>query len=825
MNRILNHSEHSKNVKIFSYIRLIIFVVALYLSFGINQAKALSNISTVSSSVYVVTDDGAGNGVIANVPQGITLSEFLSNLTKDHPGAEYDTFNMYDPISDLANSALGVIAEDGMGYTYYLLDSSPIASSINISGAGKTGQTLTGSYVYSDNDGDNEGAPTFQWYKNTGFTTTAILGATSNTYVVQTGDAGSLIYFAVTPVALTGSNLAIEKKSGALFIDEPPVASTVSISGQPSVGETLTGSYTYSNSYLSWTSIGPTQFSATRASQTQIVVGADDTLYAVYPEINGGGTAVGGVAKKYNGTSWVDVGGIQYFYSGEIGHHPDISVNNAGVVYVTYDDGSGVYVSKFNGTSWEDVGTNPISVGTMYAGGNSFALLSFDPDDVPYLSYVDTSLGNKFIVKKFNGSAWVDVGTNPISAGNSNNQYLDASSGVPYIAYTDSALSSKLYVKKFNGSAWVDVGTNPVSNDSLVNVQIQVSSDGTPYISYTNTDQEWKLYVKKFNGSAWVDVGTNPVSEFDANAPSLVINSAGDLFVGYEDYPNYRLGADFAIESRLMVKKYDTIISDWVSLVVPSFFTSGADTTSFDVDSNGIPYFGYNDGNTNFGVNNNTNWFATAKKAVNNTDAEGVSTFQWYRDGVPISGATSLTYNVLNEDQNKSITFAVTPVAATGTTTGTTVTSSGVNVPAIVPQWSGTVPIIYPSQIQNNTSSVNLEQNQIVTQEPIVVTVPPQNNTEIKCGNKILDTHKLGDRKDEIKELQKLLNCHGFLLGTEGPGSPGSETNFFGRLTFNAVVKLQDAFAADILIPLGLKKGTGFFGPSTRAYVNNVLLK
>ncbi len=72
----------------------------------------------------------------------------------------------------------------------------------------------------------------------------------------------------------------------------------------------------------------------------------------------------------------------------------------------------------------------------------------------------------------------------------------------------------------------------------------------------------------------------------------------------------------------------------------------------------------------------------------------------------------------------------------------------------------------------------------------------------------------------DVKELQKYLNTHGFIVAPSGAGSPGKETNYFGLLTYRAVIKFQEANASDILTPNGLKKGTGYFGPSTRAFVN-----
>ena len=58
-------------------------------------------------------------------------------------------------------------------------------------------------------------------------------------------------------------------------------------------------------------------------------------------------------------------------------------------------------------------------------------------------------------------------------------------------------------------------------------------------------------------------------------------------------------------------------------------------------------------------------------------DAEGVTTFRWLRNGVPISGATSITYLLTADDETNKITFEVTPVSLTGyPKTGTPVTSS-----------------------------------------------------------------------------------------------------------------------------------------------------
>jgi hypothetical protein len=92
----------------------------------------------------------------------------------------------------------------------------PAASTVTVSGTVQVGQTLTGSYIYSDADGDSEGASTFKWYRSddaSGTNKTAISGAIAKTYVLQALDLGKYISFEVTPVAATGTAMGTPVES------------------------------------------------------------------------------------------------------------------------------------------------------------------------------------------------------------------------------------------------------------------------------------------------------------------------------------------------------------------------------------------------------------------------------------------------------------------------------------------------------------------------------------------------------------------------------------------------------------------------------------
>lgn len=82
----------------------------------------------------------------------------------------------------------------------------------------------------------------------------------------------------------------------------------------------------------------------------------------------------------------------------------------------------------------------------------------------------------------------------------------------------------------------------------------------------------------------------------------------------------------------------------------------------------------------------------------------------------------------------------------------------------------------------------------------------------------------IGSRGADVRCWQALLNTDpGTLVASSGPGSPGQETMYFGPLTADATKRFQEKYADEILAPLGLTSGTGFFGPSTRAKANQLL--
>lgn len=67
---------------------------------------------------------------------------------------------------------------------------------------------------------------------------------------------------------------------------------------------------------------------------------------------------------------------------------------------------------------------------------------------------------------------------------------------------------------------------------------------------------------------------------------------------------------------------------------------------------------------------------------------------------------------------------------------------------------------------------------------------------------------KLGITDPEVKLLQNYLNTHGYIIATTGSGSINNETNYFGNLTLQALIKYQKEH--------NIYPDVGYFGPITR---------
>lgn len=125
------------------------------------------------------------------------VNEIAANTTTNAVGEQFEIIDGEFRIKDSYLIAFGTAQGWGAGVP------TPVASSVAFTGTQTQGQTLTGTYTYS---GGTEGSSLPKWYRSdnaSGLNRAAISGATASTYVLQAGDVGKYIQFAVTPVSNT----------------------------------------------------------------------------------------------------------------------------------------------------------------------------------------------------------------------------------------------------------------------------------------------------------------------------------------------------------------------------------------------------------------------------------------------------------------------------------------------------------------------------------------------------------------------------------------------------------------------------------------------
>jgi peptidoglycan hydrolase-like protein with peptidoglycan-binding domain len=74
----------------------------------------------------------------------------------------------------------------------------------------------------------------------------------------------------------------------------------------------------------------------------------------------------------------------------------------------------------------------------------------------------------------------------------------------------------------------------------------------------------------------------------------------------------------------------------------------------------------------------------------------------------------------------------------------------------------------------------------------------------------------------DVLNLQRFLNAHGAAVVASGPGSPGSETTYFGAATKTALKKFQLANARELYESAESLDALGNFGKVTRQLVNKM---
>lgn len=319
-------------------------------------------------------------------------------------------------------------------------------------------------------------------------------------------------------------------------------------------------------------------------------------------------------------------------------------------------------VKRFDGSGWQTLGTDPLE-NYMYS-----AHLRLDASNTPYVVFKDfdplDNTNNKATMLRYNGSAWVTVGSRRFSS-----QIVNADGGAnlafdaaqqPVVALVNT--NGDVEVMRFDGTAWVNVGTTGRKTIFLFEASIDIDASGKIYVAFS--DDNGLLSVITYDGAQWVDVGPPSLSTDFIDFPMVRVDATGIPYVSYYDYTE-----------GVVVQRFNSTLGSWekLSAVVADMPAS----LTLAINRDNIPHVAYAGGgaqNISVAKWNGTTWTVVPTDAA--ISGIRVSLAIGHDDDMPYVAYNDLT----SSDQAVVRTLkpkTVLPVTPTLQTTPTTICAGG----------------------------------------------------------------------------------------------------------------------------------------------------
>ncbi|MBL1221403.1 T9SS type A sorting domain-containing protein [Chryseobacterium sp. L7] len=233
---------------------------------------------------------------------------------------------------------------------------------------------------------------------------------------------------------------------------------------------------------------------------------------------------------QFNGISWSQL--PKATESSANYHASAVSPSNTLFTFGGQNSGT---VQRFVNGAWEQVGN------TGFSNGASFAELVIGTNERVYTCNV--SAGVRVYQNSTSAAStdtWTLVGGSIVDAASSSEQYtsdiaIDGNNNL-YVAYvSSSANEQKLNVKKFDGTAWIQVGQANFSSGRVQHVAITVTKAGQPYVvaSRFENDNLFRNTAYKFDAATqnWITLGGDFISAGEAKFNDLAIDRTNNYLV------------------------------------------------------------------------------------------------------------------------------------------------------------------------------------------------------------------------------------------------------------------------------------------------------
>lgn len=164
----------------------------------------------------------------------------------------------------------------------------------------------------------------------------------------------------------------------------------------------------------------------------------------------------------------------------------------------------------------------------------------------------DTNFPTSIYFRALEGEDWVELSGSARFQGISMNFEYDAlfpvvavaGDGQPIVAWQQNReVGSWIHAVKWNGSAWVGLGTSDMGVPGSANSarpDMEVDQFGNVVIAWEEATSS-KIRVRRWNGAVWEGVGDLGHAPF-AQQPDLGIGPGGQIYVAYQQFPDFLSG-------------------------------------------------------------------------------------------------------------------------------------------------------------------------------------------------------------------------------------------------------------------------------------------
>ncbi len=257
-------------------------------------------------------------------------------------------------------------------------------------------------------------------------------------------------------------------------------------------------------------------------------------------------------------TGWTRMGAVLDINYGQDATNPYLATDAAGKPVVAWEETDpntanmkNIYVKRWNGSSWTQLGG---ALDTKIADDVFQPVVAIDPtDNNPVVIWEEQDGASKVFVKKWNGSAWVQLGT-ALNQDITKNAYTRPSivvspNGTIYAAWEEYTPNipfindtTDIIVAQWTGTTWAQLGAN-LSADYM-NQDPALAIDpvsGYPVLAWSEGSTLSSIYVGhmacvKWNGSTWTGMGqTEFDGTFSADHTAIAIGADGLPLVAWTD--------------------------------------------------------------------------------------------------------------------------------------------------------------------------------------------------------------------------------------------------------------------------------------------------